>query len=359
MDYKATLNLPRTEFPMKANLAQREPETVKRWAETRVYERLLAANAGKPRFVLHDGPPYANGHIHLGTALNKVLKDIIVKHRAMTGRLAPYVPGWDCHGLPIELNVEKELGRAQKEAMPKSEVRARCRAYAERFVAIQREEFRRLGVLGDWEYPYLTMDPSYAAEEVRALGRCIAAGLVYRQEARPLVPIVCDRARRGRSRVPGRRVALGLRRLSVRRAPACGAPGCGGARGGHLDDDPVDVACEPRRRRASGARVCGGRVRRADAGGGGGARPATRAALGRRARAGALPRRGAGGRALPASVDQPNRPHRPRRLRDPRDRHRAGAHGARARAGGLRDRAALRPRGAGTGGRARAVHRRG
>ncbi len=180
MDYKATLNLPRTDFPMKANLAQREPETVRRWAETCVYERLLAANAGKPRFVLHDGPPYANGHIHLGTALNKVLKDIIVKHRAMTGRLAPYVPGWDCHGLPIELNVEKELGRAQKEAMPKSEVRARCRTYAERFVAIQREEFRRLGVLGDWEHPYLTMDPSYAAEEVRALGRCIADGLVYR-----------------------------------------------------------------------------------------------------------------------------------------------------------------------------------
>jgi len=180
MDYKATLNLPRTEFPMKANLAQREPEMVRRWTETRVYERLLAANAGKPRFVLHDGPPYANGHIHLGTALNKVLKDIIVKHRAMTGRLAPYVPGWDCHGLPIELNVEKELGRAQKEALPKTEVRARCRAYADRFVAIQREEFRRLGVLGDWEHPYLTMDPSYAAEEVRALGRSIAEGLVYR-----------------------------------------------------------------------------------------------------------------------------------------------------------------------------------
>src|SRR5947199_7811501 len=180
MDYKATLNLPRTDFPMKANLAQREPEMVRRWTETRVYERLLAANAGKPRFVLHDGPPYANGHIHLGTALNKVLKDIIVKHRAMTGRLAPYVPGWDCHGLPIELNVEKELGRAKKEAMSKAEVRARCRTYAERFVAIQREEFRRLGGLGDWAHPYLTMDPSYAAEEVRALGRCIADGLVYR-----------------------------------------------------------------------------------------------------------------------------------------------------------------------------------
>jgi isoleucyl-tRNA synthetase len=180
MDYKETLNLPRTEFPMKANLAQREPAMVKRWDDLRVYHRLLERNAGKPRFVLHDGPPYANGHIHLGTALNKVLKDIIVKHRSMTDRLSPYVPGWDCHGLPIELNVEKELGRAKKEAMPKVEVRARCRAYAEKFVGIQREEFKRLGVLGDWEKPYLTTDPTYEAEEVRVLGRCIAAGLVYR-----------------------------------------------------------------------------------------------------------------------------------------------------------------------------------
>src|SRR4029077_21038263 len=114
------------------------------------------------------------------TALNKVLKDIIVKHRAMTGRYAPYVPGWDCHGLPIELNVEKELGRAKKEALPKAEVRALCRAYADRFVDVQREEFRRLGCLGDWGNPYLTTDPTYEAEEVRALGRCIAAGLVYR-----------------------------------------------------------------------------------------------------------------------------------------------------------------------------------
>src|SRR5262249_26892628 len=123
---------------------------------------------------------YANGDIHLGTALNKILKDIIVKHRAMTGRLAPYVPGWDCHGLPIELEVERKLGRAKKEALPKSEVRAQCRAYAERFVAIQSEEFARLGVLGDWQHPYLTMDASYSAEEVRVLGRCIAADLLYR-----------------------------------------------------------------------------------------------------------------------------------------------------------------------------------
>ncbi len=180
MDFKDTLNLPRTDFPMRANLPQREPEILQRWQEMQVYRRLLETNADKPRFVLHDGPPYANGHIHLGTALNKILKDVIVKHRAMTGRLAPYVPGWDCHGLPIELEVERQLGRARKEAMPKSEVRAQCRAYADRFVAVQRDEFARLGVLGDWEHPYLTADPAYEAEEIRVLGRCIAAGLLYR-----------------------------------------------------------------------------------------------------------------------------------------------------------------------------------
>jgi isoleucyl-tRNA synthetase len=180
MDYKSTLNLPRTDFPMRANLPEREPAVLKRWRETRLYERLQEANAGRPRFVLHDGPPYANGHIHLGHTLNKVLKDIIVKHRAMSGRLAPYVPGWDCHGLPIEIEVERELGRGRKEAMAKVDVRRRCREYAARFVAVQREEFERLGILGDWERPYLTMAPDYVAGEVRVLGQCIAADLVYR-----------------------------------------------------------------------------------------------------------------------------------------------------------------------------------
>src|SRR5437764_5856020 len=178
MDYRETLNLPRTEFPMRANLAQREPEILRRWADMRLYEKLLEANAGRQRFVLHDGPPYANGNIHIGHTLNKVLKDVIVKHRAMGGRFAPYVPGWDCHGLPIELEVEREVGR--KERLSKLEIRERCRAYAERYVAVQRVEFERLGILGDWEHPYLTMDPSYEAEEVRVLGRCIALGLLYR-----------------------------------------------------------------------------------------------------------------------------------------------------------------------------------
>jgi isoleucyl-tRNA synthetase len=180
MDYKATLNLPRTEFPMRANLPQREPEILARWEAIDLYRKLQETGAGKPRFVLHDGPPYANGHIHIGHTLNKVLKDIIVKYRAMTGWQTPYVPGWDCHGLPIELQVEKELGRARKDALPTVEVRRRCRAYAEKFVGIQRQEFKRLGVLGDWQRPYLTMDFAYEAEEVRVLGRCIEAGLLYR-----------------------------------------------------------------------------------------------------------------------------------------------------------------------------------
>ena len=180
MEYKETLNLPRTDFPMRANLAQREPEVLRFWNEIGLYQQLQQVTAGRPRFVLHDGPPYANGHIHLGHALNRVLKDIIVKYRAMGGWCAPFVPGWDCHGLPIELEVEKQLGRAKKEAMPKTEVRARCREYAMKFVEIQRAEFQRLGALGDWQHPYLTVDHRYEADEVRVFGRCVAEGLVFR-----------------------------------------------------------------------------------------------------------------------------------------------------------------------------------
>ena len=162
MDYKDTLNLPKTKFPMKANLSQKEPQMLKRWNGLGLYKKLLEKNNGKPKFILHDGPPYANGHLHLGHTVNKVLKDIIVKHRMMSGFDAPYVPGWDCHGLPIEHNVEKKLGK-KKHQMGKLDIRKECRAYAERFVKIQREEFERLGVIGDWNKPYLTMDYSYEA----------------------------------------------------------------------------------------------------------------------------------------------------------------------------------------------------
>jgi isoleucyl-tRNA synthetase len=182
MDYKDTLNLPKTSFPMRANLPQNEPKLVEKWENDRVYFEALKANEGKPKFILHDGPPYANGNIHIGHALNKVLKDIIVKYKAMTGHLAPYVPGWDCHGLPIELQVEKNVGRAKKLAMSKAEVRRLCREYAEKYISIQREEFKRLGILGDWQEPYLTMTPSYEAQEIRELGKFVASGALYRKK---------------------------------------------------------------------------------------------------------------------------------------------------------------------------------
>src|SRR5919106_1225418 len=157
-DYSETLFLPKTDFPMRAGLPQKEPEILARWQRLELYRRLREAARGRPRFVLHDGPPYANGNIHLGHALNKILKDVVVKYEAMTGHAAPYVPGWDCHGLPIELQVEKNLGRAKKLAMSKAEIRRLCKEYAEKYISIQREEFKRLGVLGDWQCPYRTLD---------------------------------------------------------------------------------------------------------------------------------------------------------------------------------------------------------
>ena len=150
MDYKQTLNLPKTPFPMKGNLPVKEKQILQFWDEIKVYEKLLAARDSAPVFILHDGPPYANGHIHLGTALNKILKDIIVKSKFMSGFRANYVPGWDCHGLPIETQVEKEI-KEKRQSMSKADFRRYCRKYAERFIDIQRSEFRRLGGIGDWD----------------------------------------------------------------------------------------------------------------------------------------------------------------------------------------------------------------
>jgi isoleucyl-tRNA synthetase len=182
MDYKDTLNLPKTAFPMRANLPQNEPKQVEKWENQRTYFQVLKANEKQPKYVLHDGPPYANGNIHIGHALNKILKDIIVKYQSMTGRAAPYVPGWDCHGLPIELQVEKDLGRAKKLSMTKADIRRLCREYAEKYIAIQRTEFKRLGVLGDWENPYRTLDPKYEGQEIRELGTIVESGALYRQK---------------------------------------------------------------------------------------------------------------------------------------------------------------------------------
>lgn len=177
-DYKNTLNLPNTGFPMKASLAQREPQMLSDWQASGVYEKIRAKRANQKRFILHDGPPYANGHLHCGHALNKILKDIIVKSKTFSGFDAPFVPGWDCHGLPIELNVEKKSGKAGvKISAP--EFRKKCREYAASQIDIQRDEFQRLGVFGDWQNPYATMDYNYEANILRALGKIIANGHLH------------------------------------------------------------------------------------------------------------------------------------------------------------------------------------
>lgn len=179
MDYRKTLNLPKTDFPMKANLPKREPEILKMWESKGIYRKALEQSKGRKKYVLHDGPPYANGNIHIGTALNKILKDIIVKSKFMAGYHSPYVPGWDCHGLPVEHEVEKSLGMSKAE-LSTVEIRRRCREYAAKFVEIQREEFKRLGVFGSWEEPYLTMDFRYQATIVREFGKFLLNGSVYK-----------------------------------------------------------------------------------------------------------------------------------------------------------------------------------
>jgi len=175
-DYKATLNLPQTEFPMKGNLPEKEPEQLKKWEDAKLYEKIMATNRSKPKYILHDGPPYANGDIHLGTALNKILKDISVRYKNMSGFYSPYVPGWDCHGLPIERGVEKRHGKSTST----KDTLSRCREYALEFVGKQRENFKRLGVYGDWENPYLTMNKSYEAGTLREFAKTVEKGVVYR-----------------------------------------------------------------------------------------------------------------------------------------------------------------------------------
>ncbi len=176
-NYKDTLNLPRTDFPMKANLAAREPELLKMWEETRLYKQIQKSREDRQLFVLHDGPPFANGDVHMGTALNKILKDIVVKSQTMLGKRAPYVPGWDCHGLPIEYKVVKESRK-----LSSLEVRQKSEAFARKYVDVQREQFKRLGVFGDWENPYLTLDPKYEAEILRAFAVFVEKGLVYQSK---------------------------------------------------------------------------------------------------------------------------------------------------------------------------------
>src|SRR6266436_1710176 len=187
MEYKDTLNLPRTDFAMKADLVTREPERLKKWEAGKLYEKIQTTRAGAEKFVLHDGPPFANGDVHIGTALNKILKDIIVKYKRVRGFNAPYIPGWDCHGLPIEFKVTQEMrkaGPAGTGASPSdldpASIRKACDTYARKYIDIQRSQFKRLGVLGDWENPYLTLNKEYEADELRLFADIVAKGFVYR-----------------------------------------------------------------------------------------------------------------------------------------------------------------------------------
>ena len=180
MDYKNTLNLPQTDFPMKADLVSREPERLRTWAASRLYEKLQSQRAGAQKFVLHDGPPFANGDVHIGNALNKILKDFVVKYKSLRGFQAPYVPGWDCHGLPIEFKVSQEMRKAGDTASDAATIRKACDAYARKYIDIQRTQFKRLGILGDWDNPYLTLNKEYEADELRLFADIVEQGFVYR-----------------------------------------------------------------------------------------------------------------------------------------------------------------------------------
>ena len=179
MDYNKTINLPKTEFPMRAGLPKREPEMLKRWKEQDVYNELLKKNEGKPLFSLHDGPPFSNGSLHMGHALNKSLKDFITRSYAMRGYYTPYIPGWDNHGMPIESAIIKEQ-KLNRKAMSVPEFRSACHDYAKKYMNIQSEGFQRMGVIGDWEHPYATMDSTFEAEEVKVFGEMYKKGYIYK-----------------------------------------------------------------------------------------------------------------------------------------------------------------------------------
>ena len=179
MDYNNTVHLPQTDFPMRAALAKREPDMLKAMYEKDLYKKMVARNEGKPTFVLHDGPPYANGNIHIGTAMNKILKDIIVKSRNMTGVQAPYIPGWDTHGLPIETAVLKDKS-VKREEMTTAQFRDKCKEFALGYIEKMTAQFQRLGVLGEWENPYITLKPEFEARQIEVFGKMAEKGLIYK-----------------------------------------------------------------------------------------------------------------------------------------------------------------------------------
>ncbi len=190
MDYKNTLNLPVEVIPMKANLVEKEPKILKQWDLSKIYDKIRKNRDGAPKYVLHDGPPYANGSIHIGTALNKVLKDIVVRYKTMRGYDSPYIPGWDTHGLPIEHKVALDLGDKIK-SMQRMDIRKMCADYAKKYVDVQREQFKRLGIFGEWDKPYLTMDKSYESAIYEIFADAVEKGMVYR-ENKPVMWCIVD-----------------------------------------------------------------------------------------------------------------------------------------------------------------------
>ena len=266
-EWKDTVNLPRTGFPMKANLQTAEPEAIARWEAMDLYAQIQERRKDAPAFVLHDGPPYANGQIHLGTALNKILKDLVIRSKSMAGFGVPFVPGYDCHGLPIELRVDRELGSKKRE-MSRADIRRACRAYAERFIGVMTDEFKRLGVMGEWHHPYLTMDYRYQADIVRALGRFVEQGLVYKGK-KPVHWCIHCRTALAEAEVeyadhtsPSIYVEFPLAPESAAHARRAGAgPGGKAGVGPHLDHHAVDDPVEPRRSPFTRARLRGLRRR--------------------------------------------------------------------------------------------------
>ena len=263
-DYKKTLNLPQTTFAMKANLPQNEPKRLEQWRGMNLYQLIREKSAGRPKFVLHDGPPYANGEIHIGHALNKILKDIVVKSQTMLGYDSPYVPGWDCHGLPIEQPSARSSARRRTRCRA-AEFRRACRQFAAKYVDIQREDFVRLGVFGDWDHPYTTMSFDYEADIADALGRFFETGAVYKG-LKPVHWCTYDQSALAEAEVEYREhtspsVYVRFRMIDEAVTGARSADRETALRH-HLDDHAVDAAREPRHRREARLRIHGRRARR-------------------------------------------------------------------------------------------------
>ena len=245
LDYKDTIFLPKSEFPMRAGLPRREPEILERWQEIDLYERLRAEAKGREKFILHDGPPYANGHLHIGTALNKILKDVINRSQQMLGKDANYVPGWDCHGLPIEWKVEESYrARGQdKESVAPVEFRRECRDFATHWIAVQTDEFKRLGVIGDWRRPYTTMAFAAEAQIIREIGKFLINGGLY-AGARPVLWSVAEKTALADAEVEYHdhvSPTVWVRFPVI--SPS--HPALDGAGGGDLDHDALDPARQP------------------------------------------------------------------------------------------------------------------